>query len=157
MKAIFTLTFSLVFFISFGQNFTLNPKTKKYEQKGEMTFENTSKEKIFKVASKWIKDSYKGLRHEVKKKNIESGVLKVKGNYKTNVLIKKGMIEHKITFHITDNKISYTITNFEYFSTKSGRIKFEEKKLPKKRKMIQETKKNITEKMSSLKVLLNKV
>ncbi|WP_196890570.1 DUF4468 domain-containing protein [Aureivirga marina] len=151
MKTVFTLLFSLVFFVSFGQNFNLNPKTKKYEQKGEIVFENVPKEKLFEIASKWIKNGYKDLRHEVKRRNSEAGIIKIKGNYRTDLLIKKGMIGHQVTFTISDNKISYFITDFEYFSTKSGRIKFESKKLPSKRKMIQEAKKNITQKLSSLK------
>ncbi|WP_196885200.1 DUF4468 domain-containing protein [Aureivirga sp. CE67] len=151
MKAVFTLLFSLVFFVSFGQTFELNPKTKKYEQKGEIVFENTPKEDLYKIATGWIKHGYKDLRHEVKKRNSEAGVIKIKGNYRTDLLVKKGMIGHNLTFTVSDNKISYIITDFEYFSTKSGRIKFESKKLPSKRKLIQEAKKNISAKLSMLK------
>lgn len=119
--AIATLTVS-------AQSIELDATTGKYQtQSVEELSSELSKDELFDKAKQWIALNYKSADDVIQLADKENGKIICRGNFSTNLFMKKGWIEHTMILDFKDGKMRYTFTDFVYTSPGSGDYPFENK------------------------------
>ena len=133
----------------FAQKLDIDAETNKYTTQVVEEFEGKKKQELFSKTVEWIALNYKDADKVTKLKDESSGKIILKGNFSTDLYMKKGWIRHTMIVDIKDEKLRITFTDLSYFSTGSGDISFESPMMGKK-KAIAEAELRISESINSI-------
>ncbi|TPE43942.1 DUF4468 domain-containing protein [Pontibacter mangrovi] len=123
-----TIAFAIATLIVSAQSIELDATTGKYQvQAVEELSSNLSKDELFTKAKQWIALNYKSANDVIQLADQENGKIICRGNFSTNLFMKKGWIEHTMILDFKDGKMRYTFTDFVYTSPGSGDYPFESK------------------------------
>lgn len=153
---IFILLFSPL--LSLSQSLDIDKESGKYTKQEVIEIENKLKDDLFNKTIEWIILNYNSADDVIQLKDKELGKIIVKGNFSSNMYMKKGWINHTLIFEFKDNKFRYKYTDFSYYSTGSGEMPFESSIMSKK-KLLKTTDAKIDNSMLNLKehIIQNRV
>lgn len=147
-KLIFILLFSP--FLCLSQNLAIDKESGKYTKQQVVEIENKLKDDLFNKTIEWITLNYNSADDVIQLKDKELGKIIVKGNFSSNMYMKKGWINHTLVLDFKDNKFRYKYTDFSYYSTGSGEMPFESSIMSKK-KLLKTTEEKIDNSILNLK------
>jgi hypothetical protein len=142
-----------------AQKITLDKKTGRYTYFGVGLVGTQTRDSTYLKTLEWVKFNYKSPKEVIQEADRNNYKIVLAGNFKTNVTKKEAYIGYVITLICREGRLNYTFTDFNYFTLGSGRINFEEEKLPAKRKMLKDAQKKVEKLIGSLTsyILLNEI
>lgn len=150
-----TIALAIATLAASAQTLELDATTGKYKvQAVEELSQDLTKDQLFAKAKQWIALNYKSANDVIQLADENEGKIICKGNFPTDMFMKKGWIEHTMVLDFKDGRMRYTFTDFAYYSPGSGKLNFESKSLGGKKKMYAETEGNIKSAVVSIKTYL---
>ncbi len=137
-------------FLCLSQNLEIDKESGKYTKQQVIEIENKLKDDLFNKTIEWITLNYNSADDVIQLKDKELGKIIVKGNFSSNMYMKKGWINHTLVLDFKDNKFRYKYSDFSYYSTGSGEMPFESSIMSKK-KLLKTTDAKIDNSMLNLK------
>lgn len=150
-------TFLLILFFNnllFSQSVQIDSLTNKYQSTSIIKLDSLKKDYIYNKTLQWVSLNFKSAKDVIQFTDEEKNRIIIKANFKTDLFMKEGWIGYTLTIDFKDGKLKYLFTDFDYYSSGSGKMKFESKTLGFKKKIIQETDDNIIAFESNLKKFL---
>lgn len=149
MKPLLTILAILFSLQTFSQKISKNPKTQEYQYQVIKKVPNTAKETLFNRANLWhnqnLRSTSRGLYTDV-----PSGSISIIDNrFIIKMSGKTGAVYHSLSIKVENNKYTCTISGLKYSSGDIENIPFE-KRMPRKKKILQRTTKEIQKLLDSL-------
>lgn len=148
---------SLIFILTFlnlsvhSQDLEIDKETGKYTHQQIIQVDGINRDQMFSKALEWIALNYNSAQDVLQLSDKESGKIICKGNFATNLFMKDGWINHTLILEFKENRYRQTYTDFSYYSTESGEMRFESKNLGFKKKIFKTTTENIEASTENLK------
>jgi len=145
MRKFFLAVFMLAALSGFSQDkvkLSLNEKTGKQEITDVLTVDSVKRDVLYSRALQWIALSYRSAQDVIQLSDKENGKIICKGNWSSNFMLKKGIIEHTLVLDFKDGRFRYRFTDFAYDSSGSGKLDFESRSLGFKKKLFAEAEDN---------------
>lgn len=144
--------FVLISKILTAQEIILDPSTGQYLNQQVVNIEvEMAKDKLFDKAMEWVALNYKSAQDVIQYSDKLSGKIICKGSFSTDLFMKSGWIRHTLTIELKEGRYRQTYSDLSYYSSGTGEMAFESKKLGFKKKIFRETSENIKFSTESLK------